>query len=62
MISDVLSDAAEQIREYLRDPAFSKTYSGPLQHQVERVVEEMDKLRANLDRFPTSGSPSPGGD
>jgi hypothetical protein len=62
MISDVLHDAVEQIREYLRDPAFSKTYTGAQRREVERVVADMDKLRGDLDRFPTSGSPRPGGD
>ena len=52
MISDVLADACHQIREYLEDPAHADTYTGTLRDEIERVVHEMDSLRAKLDRPP----------
>lgn len=53
MISDVLADACHQIREYLEDPVYYDMYSGKLRDEIERVVGEMDRLRAKLDLPPT---------
>jgi hypothetical protein len=52
MISDVLSDAIDEVRRYLND-----VFSGKLRDEIERVVEQMEKLRAELDRPPAPGSP-----
>jgi hypothetical protein len=61
MISDVLSDAYDQIREYLDSPEFDDTYSGSLREEIERLVREMDRIRALLDRPPVPDSPTPEG-
>lgn len=61
MISDVLSDAVDQIREYLTDPVFAEAYSGKVRVKIERVVEKMEELRAELDQHPTPGSRLPEG-
>jgi hypothetical protein len=52
MISDVLSEACHQIHEYLEDPVYNNMYSGKLRDEIERVVGEMDRLRAKLDQPP----------
>ena len=52
MISDVLAEACDQIREYLEDPVFADTYAGKMRDEIERVVGEMDRLRAKLDLPP----------
>jgi hypothetical protein len=52
MISDVLSEASRQIREYLDDPTYSQTYRGKLRLDIERVMAAMESLRAKLDRPP----------
>jgi hypothetical protein len=52
MISDVLSEACHQIREYLEDPVYNDMYSGKLRDEIERIVSEMDRLRAKLDQPP----------
>jgi hypothetical protein len=57
MISDVLSDAIDEIQRYLNDPAFSRVYSGDLRDEIKRVIEQMERLRAKLDRLPAPGSP-----
>ena len=57
MISDTLSDACHQIREYLEDPVYSAMYSGKLRDEIERVVGEMDRLRAKLDLPPAHAEP-----
>ena len=57
MISDVLSDAIAEIQRYLNDPVFSSVYPRNLRDEIERVVEQMEKLRAELDRPPAPGSP-----
>jgi hypothetical protein len=50
MISDVFSEACDQIRQYLENPVYYDMYSGKLRAEIERVVGEMDRLRAKLDR------------
>lgn len=49
MISDVLSDAIDLIREYLVD--YPEYYWGK-QDDIERVVNEMDQLRGELGAPP----------
>jgi hypothetical protein len=55
MISDVLADAVDRIREYLSDPVFASVYTGSLRCEIERVVAEMDRIRAELDLPPPHG-------
>lgn len=50
MISDVLSDAVLRIEEYLHDMPDVYAYCRP---RIDRVKEEMDALRAFLDRVPS---------
>ena len=52
MISDVLADATQHIRDYLDDPAFAQTYVGRLRVEIEGVLAEMERLREKLDRPP----------
>ena len=49
MISDVLSDAAQEIKDYLRE--YDRTfYEHPdLHNQVLRLLKEMEALRQRLD-------------
>jgi hypothetical protein len=53
MIGDVLSDATQQIREFLDDPAYSQIYAGRLRAKIEQVVAAMEALRETLDQPPT---------
>ena len=50
MISDVLSDAAENIREYLQK--MPDVYQGDVRRHVVRVLTEMEALRICLDTPP----------
>jgi hypothetical protein len=52
MISDVLAEAHAAIQRYLDDPIYTKTYSGDLRAEIERVMAAMDSLRDKLDRPP----------
>lgn len=53
MISDTLSDAVAEIREYLdHDGPFASCYQGPVRERIERLVEEMDAVRRVLDTPP----------
>lgn len=49
MISDVLSDAADQIRNYQR--SMPEVY-GSIKADIDRVLENMDSLRIKLDTPP----------
>jgi hypothetical protein len=49
MISDVLSDAAHQIREYLTGMPEVYARKRP---QIQGVLAAMDSLREDLDRLP----------
>lgn len=51
MISDTLSDAVREIREYQED--FPEVYAG-LKAEIDLVLELMDALRATLDEPPLS--------
>ena len=53
MITDVLADASQQIREFLNDPAYSQMYAGRLRVEIEQVVAAMEALRETLDQPPT---------
>lgn len=53
MISDVLSDAAHSIREYLADPVTAKCYIDPrVRAQIDVTLAQMDALRDTLDAPP----------
>lgn len=53
MISDVLSDAAHNIRDYLADPATADCYREPeIQAGIVGVLAAMDTLRTVLDTPP----------
>jgi hypothetical protein len=53
MISDVLFEAAEAMRRYLRD--FDRCYpkGGEVEIEVQSLLEKMDSLRMKLDTPPT---------
>lgn len=51
MISDTLSEAAAELRRYLRE--FPNTY-GPWRREIDTLLARMDKLRADLNRVPSS--------
>ena len=53
MISDVLSDVIQEIREFLDDPAYLQVYAGKLRAEIEQVVAAMEALRETLDQPPT---------
>jgi hypothetical protein len=52
MIGDVLSDASQQIREFLDDPSYAQIYAGRLRAEIEQVVAAMEALRETLDQPP----------
>jgi hypothetical protein len=53
MISDILADATQQIREFLDDPTYAQIYAGKLRVEIEQVMAAMEALRETLDRPPT---------
>jgi hypothetical protein len=56
MISDVLFDAIEEIRRYRTDPVFAESYADPeLSARLDRLVADMDAMRAFLDTPPDVG-------
>ena len=61
MISDVLSEAVDQIRAYLDDPIYARVYSGDFREEIEQVVKVMDRMRAKLDQPPPPDAPAPEG-
>jgi hypothetical protein len=42
----------DPMRRYLDDPVYATMYAGELRSNIERVVQQMDRLRAELDRPP----------
>jgi hypothetical protein len=52
MISDVLFEAADEIRRYLRD--FAKAYpkGGDIEIEIQSILEKMDSARIKLDTPP----------
>ena len=56
MISDVLAEAAQEIRAYQAD--MPNSYEG-LRHWINGVVIAMDELREYLDVFDPSNVPTP---
>ena len=52
MISRVLSDAANKIRDYLSDPANRDVYIGATRSEIEALVAEMDRVRKKLETPP----------
>jgi hypothetical protein len=56
MISDVLSEAHQNIRNYLDDPIFAEAYSGELRAEIERVMDAIEALREKLDQPPAHGT------
>lgn len=55
MISDVLSDAVAEIREYLDHKSpFPSCYQGPVRERIERLVAEMEAVRIVLDTPPSA--------
>jgi hypothetical protein len=49
MISDVLSDAVKEMRRYLAE---SRCYDGEIRSRLEKLVADMDAMRAELDTPP----------
>lgn len=52
MISDVLHDAARDVRAYLDDPAFRGVYTGETRARIEAALVAMDAARELLDTPP----------
>lgn len=53
MISDTLSDASAEIREYLSNPATARCYTEPeVRKEIDGVLEHMDRVRKLLDTPP----------
>jgi hypothetical protein len=49
---NILSEAANKIREYLDDPAHHDAYVGATRKELEALLEEMDRIRRKLDTPP----------
>jgi len=54
MISDVLSDAAARITEYLENPATKECYQGRDLLLIQEVLTTMNIVRERLDTVPNS--------
>jgi hypothetical protein len=52
MISKVLSDAVNKIRDYLSDPANCDAYIGATRSEIEALLAEIDRVRKKLDTPP----------
>ncbi len=52
MISRVLSDAVNKIRDHLSDPANRDVYIGATSREIEALVAEMDRVRKKLETPP----------
>jgi len=53
MISDVLSEAVRDIREYLKPP-FGYTGDPEMMAKITKVIAEMEALRIELDTPPSA--------
>ena len=54
MISDVLSDAASDIRDYLDHPVTGECYGSAIRGDIQHVLDQMDRVRRLLDTPPAS--------
>lgn len=52
MISDVLSDAIDDIDRYLESPTFADTYCGELRQRIIELRDRMEAMRGELDNPP----------
>lgn len=52
MISDVLSDALDEIRRYLDDEVTGDWYVGALRQRILALTDQMEEVRIILDRLP----------
>ena len=52
MISDTLSDAVNEINEYLTHAATADCYTGNLKLRIEALIQMMDAIRQELDTPP----------
>lgn len=52
MISDVLSEAVQDINRYLEDPVFAGAYSGAMTRRIKACVSEMEAILRALDTQP----------
>lgn len=50
MISDVLAEASDDIRDYLRLAPRTYPPGTPLTQRIEKLAAEMDAVRAELDK------------
>ena len=55
MISDVLSEAVSDIREYLKTGRYGDS-NDPLRQRIDALVVEMDEIRQILDTPPIDQS------
>lgn len=53
MISDVLSDALDQIESHQNNPTFKNVYAG-MEEEIESVKNSMKQLLVKLDTPPTT--------
>ena len=56
MISDVLAEAVQDIKQYLKEPPYSREAleEDSLVSDINKVVAHMDAVRRKLDAPPTS--------
>ena len=52
MVSDVLFEAVEGLRYYLKQPTFKDVYTGKFRTRIEKLVTEMEAMRVVLDTPP----------
>ena len=52
MISDVLFEALEELREYTENPFWQETYGNDIILEVEKIMESMEAMRVKLDTPP----------
>jgi hypothetical protein len=49
---NILSEAANKIREYLDDPVHRDAYIGATRKDIEALLAEMERVRRKLDTPP----------
>jgi hypothetical protein len=57
MISDVLSQAVDDLDHYLNDPNFDSTYNGEFRERIIRLRDEAEYIRIVLDTHPCDTPP-----
>ncbi len=58
MISDILSQAVDDLDHYLSDPFWDRTHNGELRARIIRLRDEAEYIRVVMDAHPCDTPPS----